>query len=177
MAANPGVGEPEAWGDRDFNQPNQPVVGVSWEEALAYCKWAGLTLPTEAQWEYACRAGTTTRYSSGDSEEDLGRVGWYDDNSKDRLHGVGEKGPNGFGLYDMHGNVWEWCMDVFGSYEQRPRAGDGLRHEPVGGAYRVLRGGSFANSAWSARSAYRFGRHPGSRGLFLGFRAARVITE
>ena len=173
MKANPKVEEPEYWGDRQYNQDEQPVVGVSWEDAQAYCKWAGLVLPTEAQWEYACRAGTTTRYWSGDSEEDLARVGWYDGNAEGRLHAVREKDANDWGLYDMHGNVWEWCEDAFGSYKTRARAGDGLRHEPVGGASRVGRGGSFSDTARSARSAYRYYWHPGIRYDDLGFRPAQ----
>ena len=105
LAENPGMPEPKYWGDRRLNQASQPVVGVSWEDAVNYAKWAGLQLPTEAQWEYACRAGTTTQYYTGDTEEDLDRAGWYDGNSGGELHPVGEKEPNAWGLYDMHGNV------------------------------------------------------------------------
>jgi formylglycine-generating enzyme required for sulfatase activity len=173
LKAKPSVKEPGHWGDRRYNQPEQPVVGVSWEEARAYCEWAGLKLPTEAQWEYACRAGTTTRYWSGDSEKDLARVGWYVGNSEGRLRVVGELEPNAFGLYDMHGNVYEWCEDAFGGYETRPRAGDGLRHEPVGDAARVFRGGSFRFVARLARSAYRYGDGPGVRWSSVGFRPAQ----
>lgn len=175
MRANPGVKEPQFWGDRRYNQDEQPVVGVSWDEAKAYCEWAGLLLPTEAQWEYACRAGTTTRYSSGDSEEDLAKVGWYGGNSGGRLHAVGELEPNGWGLYDMHGNVWEWCEDTWvGNYEGAVhRAGDGLRTQPVGDANRVMRGGRFDYGARYAQSAYRSYRHPGDRGQYVGFRAAQ----
>ncbi|MCP3985029.1 MAG: formylglycine-generating enzyme family protein, partial [bacterium] len=149
-----------------------PTVDVSWEDAAAFCDWAGLSLPTEAQWEYACRAGTATNYWSGDAKEDLARVGWYYGNSGNRLHPVGEKSPNPFGLYDMHGNVWERCLDWFGSYETRPRSGDGARHLGSGSA-RVYRGGSFADGAPLARSAFRSNAPPGLRADDLGFRPAR----
>ena len=175
MKANPAVKEPEHWGSPSYNQPQQPVVGVSWDEARAYCDWAGLRLPTEAQWEYACRAGTTTRYWSGNDEEDLERVGWYDGNSDGRLHAVGEKPANVFGLYDMHGNIFEWCLDPFIPYTTKPRAGDGLLMEPGGGAFSVFRGGSFDNEARRARSACRHGYAPSSRWNNLGFRPAQVI--
>ncbi len=176
LAAHPDAPKPKYWGDRRFNQPDQPVVGVPWDEAMTYCEWAGLVLPTEAQWEYACRARTTTRYWSGDEESDLARVGWYDGNSEGRLHAVGEKEANPFGLYDMHGNVWEWCRDGWvDNYKTKPRTGDGLRHEPVAGGFRVFRGGSWYVTARYARSASRFIWHPGSRSYFLGFRPAQVI--
>ena len=171
LAARPKAPKPEHWGDRHVNQHDQPVVGVSWEEAQAYCEWAGLVLPTEAQWEYACRAQTTTRYSSGNTEDDLARVGWYDGNSDGRLHSVGEKPANGFGLHDMHGNVWEWCRDSFGSYATSPRKGDGLRHEPCG--TRVLRGGGRFGPARYARSAFRSRALPGARTSGVGFRPAQ----
>jgi formylglycine-generating enzyme required for sulfatase activity len=175
LQAKPGQEEPQFWGDRRFNQPRQPVVGVSWHDAVAFCEWAGLTLPTEAQWEYACRAGTRTRYSSGDKEEDLARVGWYAGNSGGHLHAVGEKPANEFGLHDMHGNVWEWCEDGYGSYAVDPRPGDGLREQP-GASGRVLRGGSFRGGAAGARSAYRLGDPPGVRWVIVGFRPARAVT-
>ena len=124
LKANPGYGEPCYWADSRLNQARQPVVGVSWHDAVAYSRWAGLALPSEAQWEYACRAGTTTPYWSGTTEEDLARVAWYGGNSEGRLHGVGEKPANPWGLFDMHGNVWEWCADYWhDTYEGAPDEG------------------------------------------------------
>ncbi len=98
-----------------------PVVGVAWADALAYCEWLrGLTgkpyrLPTEAEWEYACRAGTQTRWSFGDDESKLGDHAWYGANVEGRLHPVAQKRTNPWGLYDMHGNCWEWCSDWYAS--------------------------------------------------------------
>jgi formylglycine-generating enzyme required for sulfatase activity len=175
LEAMPKVAKPRYWADRQFNQPEQPVVGVSWDDAKVYCDWAGLVLPTEAQWEYACRAGTTTAYHSGDDEADLARVGWYARNSGGRLRAVAELEPNGFGLYDMHGNVFEWCLDNFGSYKTSPHRGDGLRYEPVGDASRVVRGGCWFNVARFARSAFRDDWHPGVRSYDVGFRPAQGI--
>jgi formylglycine-generating enzyme required for sulfatase activity len=177
LEVNPEVAKPPYWGHWQFNQPQQPVAGVSWPEATAYCEWAGLSLPTEAQWEFACRAGTTSNYYSGDGEEDLARVGWYRGNSGDRLHAVGELEPNGFGLYDMHGNAWEWCRDAWGDYTTRPRTGDGLRHETVGDLARVVRGGNWDRDARSARSAYRsFDLAVPPRFCNAGFRPAQGIA-
>lgn len=170
LEANPGTTEPEYWGDRRYNQPRQPVVGVSWDDASRYAEWAGLRLPTEAEWECACRAGTTTRYHSGDNEEDLARVGWYKGNSEDRLHPVGEKEANGFGLFDMHGNVWEWCADWWqGDYKA---AGTVDPAGPPTGQSRVFRGGCAWYSAWNCRSASRSGWLPGDRRSDQGFRPA-----
>ena len=165
-----GAKEPAYWADRKFNQPKQPVVGVSWDDVQAYAKWAGLRLPTEAEWEYACRAETQTRYYTGDSVKDLDRAGWYDSNSGSSLHPVGEKEPNAFGLYDMHGNVYEWCQDWFGNYPSK------MVTDPAGpenGSYRVLRGGSWSDFAQFCRSAYRYADYPSYRnGSNYGFRLA-----
>ncbi|BBO86803.1 hypothetical protein DSCO28_73690 (plasmid) [Desulfosarcina ovata subsp. sediminis] len=132
----------------------------------------GFTLPSEAQWEYACRAGTTTRFYSGHSEESLDRVGWYCENSVDKPHSVGEKEPNGFGLYDMHGNVWEWVEDDWhGNYNGAPDDGSVWIDNPRG-SNRIIRGGSWIISARYCRSAYRYGHGPANRNSGLGFRLA-----
>jgi len=171
LGDNPDIDEPAYWGDKRFNQERQPVVGISWDEAKAFCEWAGGMLPTEAQWEYACRAGSTGEYWSGDKETDLNKVGWYDKNSGDRLHKVGEKPPNDFGLYDMHGNVWEWCEDWYGPYKVAQRSKDGLRIHK-GGSGRVIRGGGWDYDARVCRSACRLRFVPDDRSSGLGFRLA-----
>lgn len=169
LEATPDAPRPEFWADRRYNQPDQPVVGVSWEDAQRFCTWAGVKLPTEVQWEYACRAGTDSRYWSGDKESDLERVGWFSKNSDDALQSVARKPANPFGLHDMHGNVWEWCADWYGAYsEQRQHDPAG----PIGGAVRLLRGGCFWVDADRCRSALRFRNRPSVRGLGLGFRVA-----
>jgi formylglycine-generating enzyme required for sulfatase activity len=128
----------------------------------------GYRLPTEAEWEYACRAGTTTAYNTGASISD--NTGWYDANSGSTTHPVGQKPANAWGLHDMHGNVYEWCWDWFGDY---PR---GAQADPVGassGSYRVDRGGSWGNPAQYARSAFRINHYPINRNFILGFRVVR----
>jgi formylglycine-generating enzyme required for sulfatase activity len=170
LAQNPDVNEPKYWADRQYNQPRQPVIGVTWKDARQYARWAGLELPSEAQWEYACRAGKQTRFHSGDKEKDLERAGWYRANSDDTLHPVGEKEPNSFGLYDMHGNVWEWIEDDWHkNYKGAPGDGSAWVDEPRG-SYRVIRGGSWDLPAGDCRSAARYGGGPGDRHYFLGFR-------
>jgi formylglycine-generating enzyme required for sulfatase activity len=109
-------------------------------------------LPTEAQWEYACRAGTQTRYYSGQTEADLGRVGWYSENSEGRAHPVGQKEPNVWGLYDMHGNVWEYCADFIDDYTTMPLTDPVGRVTPSGGA---MRGGGWMHGPEECRSATR----------------------
>lgn len=170
-----GAGDKELW--------HHPVVNVDWYQATAFCRWleshgfAGARLPTEAEWEYACRAGTSTRYWSGDSEEDLARVAWYDANASSRTHRVGEKPASPWGLYDMHGNVWEWCADGWdvGAYAKRigkQPAIDPRTDEDVWNimASRVLRGGAWGYRPLSLRAAYRgrFWRWP--RDGVVGFR-------
>ena len=110
-----------------------PVVGVCWDDARAYCEWLGertrehYRLPTEAEWEYACRAATTTRWSFGDDGQELAGYAWYSANSDGKLHPVAQKRPNPWGLYDVHGNAWEWCADWYASDGYRQRAGDASR--------------------------------------------------
>ena len=173
-----GYKEPEYWGDRKYNQSQQPVVGVSWYDAKAFAEWSGLQLPSESQWEYACRAETTTLYYTGDSEADLDRAGWYRENSDQKLHPVGEKEPNVFGLYDMHGNVYEWCEDHWhDNYKEAPVDGSAWVDQKDG-AFRVIRGGTWEDSAWDCRTAYRNAYDPGScyshYDYCFGFRLVRL---
>jgi len=161
----------------EFKGANNPVENVSWDDAVVFCrrlselpaeKAAGnvFRLPTEAEWEYACRAGTTTKYSFGDDESDFGEYAWYGDKYGDKHYPVGSKQPNAWGLYDMHGNVWEWCQDLYGDYPS------GTVTDPTGaasGSYRVNRGGSWFN-AEGCRSAYRGRDPPYFRFCRIGFR-------
>ncbi len=175
LKANPNIQEPSLWSDRKYNQPSQPVVGVSWRDANRYAEWAGLELPTEAQWEYACRAGTTTRFYTGNDDSDLDRAGWFSNNSGGQTHPVGEKEPNDFGLYDMHGNVWEWVQDDFhGSYKGAPVDGSAWVDDPRC-EVRVIRGGSWGFYAVFCRSANRRGLTPVYRDGNLGFRLLRSL--
>jgi len=153
-----------------------PVEAVSWDEALAFCKNLSsklgkkFALPTEAQWEYACRAGTTTRFSFGNNDGDLDQYAWYSENSGSGTHPVGEKEANPWGLKDVHGNVWEWCADWYDSYPSGPRS------DPTGatsGWGRVLRGGSWFMAPRNCRSAVRLNGAPTSR--FNGDGGFRVL--
>lgn len=133
----------------------------------------GYRLPTEAEWEFACRANvpTPTCFSFGDNVWELGGYGWFDGNSEERTHPVSQKRRNGFGLYDMHGNVWEWCSDGYDRDYYRRAPGD----DPPGASgasYRVLRGGSLHNEPRACRSAIRIGHTPEDRYFNLGFRVA-----
>ncbi|MFI6759733.1 formylglycine-generating enzyme family protein [Micromonospora sp. NPDC050417] len=157
-----------------------PVEGVSWWDAVRFCnalsrhdglapayrldvegeqaQWDaaadGYRLPTEAEWEYACRAGTTgPRYGQ------LDEIAWYRGNSQERIHDVGEKRPNPWGLYDMLGNTWDWCWDIYDA--------------EVYGTYRVLRGGGWFDEHWSCRASVRRRSHPTFQVDDLGFRLAR----
>ena len=161
-----------------YKGANNPVEMVSWEDAVEFCrrlselpaeKAAGnvYCLPTEAEWEYACRAGTTTKYSFGDDDSGLGDYAWHSENSGRTTHPVGSKLPNAWGLYDMHGNVWEWCQDRYGDYPS------GSVTDPSGatsGSLRVYRGGCWYYSAGSCRSAFRDGDSPSFRHYYCGFR-------
>ena len=135
-----------------------PVDTVSWDACLVFAKKAGsgMRLPTEAQWEYACRAGSTTAYYFGDKAEELGEYGWYEGNSGQRTHPVGQRKPNAFGLYDMHGNIWQWCQDWYGADYYSHSPGDDPTG-PVTGEFRVLRGGAWYHYAHFCRSASRNG--------------------
>ena len=157
-----------------------PVEQVSWGDAVEFCKKlsdlpeekaAGRVyrLPTEAEWEYACRAGSKTAYSFGESSKSLGDYAWFDGNSNNQTHPVGEKKANAWGLYDMHGNVWEWCSDYYDDYDKNSAT------DPVGpteGSLCVSRGGSWNSLAAYCRSAGRDWRDPSDLYGSNGFRVA-----
>lgn len=164
------------------DDPKNPVEEISWDNAQAFCKKLNqLTgkkyrLPTEAEWEYACRAGTQTRYYFGDDATKLGDYGWYDKNSGSKTHPVGQKKPNDWGLYDMSGNVWEWCEDPYhDSYANKPEKikNNGNTIWPLSDiSSRVLRGGSWFDVSWVCRSAVRSGYNADVRNNNIGFRLA-----
>jgi formylglycine-generating enzyme required for sulfatase activity len=156
-----------------------PVEEVSWDDAQEFLgnlnrmeQTNTYRLPTEAEWEYACRAGSTTRFCCGDEEAELQDYAWYDENSEKKTHPVGQKQPNAWGLYDMHGNVWEWCQDWYRKYSVGPVTNP---RGPDTGERRVLRGGSWNGIARNLRSAGRNDGNPGYRNSFIGFRVARTV--
>ena len=152
-----------------------PVTDVSWNDCQEFIKKlnkktdGGYRLPTESEWEYACRAGTTTAYSFGDkiTPKDAN----YSDSKIDKPVAVGSYKPNAFGLYDMHGNVWEWCENWYGDY---PAGAVTDPKGPATGKYRVLRGGSFDYYVSEARSSNRVNLTPSNRLFDFGFRLART---
>ncbi len=173
LEAQPDVGEPMFWGDRNLNQARQPVMGVSWHDARRFAEWVGCRLPSEAEWEYAARAGSRAPYLTGVGVEDLDRHAWYSENSGGRVHPVGEKEPNAWGLYDVLGNVLEWVEDDWhGDYEDAPEDGSPWVNEPRAGS-RVLRGGAFLNGRRNLRVAYRNYYAPESQVGSIGFRVVR----
>jgi len=160
----------------DFKGPTNPVEKVGWADAVEFCRklsektGKAVRLPTEAEWEYACRAGTKTRFSFGDSEGALGDYAWYMGNSGNKTQPVGRKKPNPWGLYDMHGNVMEWCADMYGNYSSEASTDP---QAPGSGGRRVFRGGAWKNGVTDGfRCADRLDRHPDGRGSDYGFRCA-----
>jgi formylglycine-generating enzyme required for sulfatase activity len=146
-----------------------PVENVSWHDANTYAKKVGKRFPTEAEWEYAARGGNKSKGYTYSGSNDLDAVGWYDNNSGSKTHPVAQKQPNELGLYDMTGNVWEWCLDQHDKdyYHSSPK------NDPQGpnsGARRVLRGGGWGSGGSRCRVAYRGGGNPGSGSLYYGFR-------
>ncbi|MBR3582027.1 MAG: formylglycine-generating enzyme family protein [Kiritimatiellae bacterium] len=155
-----------------FKGDNRPVESVSWNDCQQFCQKTGLQLPTEAQWEYACRAGNTGEYAGTGNLDDMG---WYDDNSGRGTHPVETKQPNAWGLYDMHGNVWECCADWYGDY---PSGAVTDPQGPSSGSGRVLRGGSWDRDASYCTSAYRYSYlYPSNAYNNIGFRLVRTLSE
>ncbi|XOF34009.1 MAG: SUMF1/EgtB/PvdO family nonheme iron enzyme [Candidatus Electrothrix sp. YB6] len=168
--------------DNGWGRKRRPVFNVSWQDANDYCDWLRrmtgrpYRLPTEAEWEYACRAGRDSAYCFGDDAEQLPEYAWYAENADNQTHPVGMKRANVWGLHDMYGNVWEWCSDRYDKdyYTELP-----VRN-PSGtdqGAGRVLRGGSWDSSERFIRSCFRFCLSPGLRIIRVGFRVAQGEDE
>jgi formylglycine-generating enzyme required for sulfatase activity len=159
-----------------------PIENVSWNDIKNFIRRLNrisdknFRLPTEAEWEYAARAGTETAFSFGDEISKLGEYAWYSGNSEGKTHLVGQKEPNAWGLYDMHGNVWEWVEDDWhDNYDGAPSDGGAWIDDPRG-AFRVFRGGSWHLDARNCRSATRDFDGPGLRFNGVGFRLARSVT-
>lgn len=170
MGANPSV----------FVNPNNPVEYVSFSDCKNFIEALNqidptyyYRLPSEAEWEYACRAGTTTRYYSGNDEQNLVQIGWFDKNSGSTTEECGQLSPNSWGLYDMSGNVWEWCEDYYHEdYTGAPTDGSPWIEPPEPNI--VSRGGSVGSSSRRCRSAARDACDPDFRYRYLGFRLVRV---
>jgi formylglycine-generating enzyme required for sulfatase activity len=168
-----------------FKDPKNPVGRASWQDAVEFCrklselpdeKSAGRVyrLPTEAEWEYACRAGSTTKFGFGDDESQLFDYAWIGKNSESKTHHVGQKKPNAWGIHDMHGNAWEWCSDWYGEY---PRDAVTDPQGPDTGIFRTCRGGSWGFVAANCRSAARGANDPATRTLGGGFRVVLKLSD
>jgi formylglycine-generating enzyme required for sulfatase activity len=169
-----GHGAPGYWTDGRFNAPDQPVVGVSFDDAAAFARWEDKRLPTEAEWEKAARGGLAGRKYPWGDEDPAGRACYGQDGSTGRPSAVGRYAPNGYGLFDMAGNVREWCADWRGedyytaSPNRNPRG-------PSTGEYRVVRGASWDGDAYDLRCAYRLSNPPTITDYQVGFRCARSL--
>jgi len=167
-----------------FNGERRPVEWVSWNEAMEFCRLLTerarneehlptgyeFRLPTEAEWEYCCRAGSSSAYCFDGDREMLSDYAWYDENSESETHKVGLKQANAWGLHDMHGNVWEWCLDKVEGYTEYDRKEDVVDPLSASGQFRVSRGGSWGLTGWNCRSNGRLPSEPAHRNDGIGFR-------
>jgi formylglycine-generating enzyme required for sulfatase activity len=162
-----------------------PVENVTWHQAQEFCNRLSARpeeksnervyrLPTEAEWEMACRGGSTTAYGFGDDRRELSNYAWYSENSNERTHPVGSKAANAFGLYDMHGNVSEWCSNWMGKYPNSPAVDP---RGPSSGKFKVIRGKSFNHWAVHNRSAVRSEQAPDAALWTVGFRVVLEAPE
>lgn len=184
LEANPNyLVNSDRWKAPDFYQSEQhPMTWISWQNAVDFCKWLSALegreyrLPTEAEWEWSCRAGTETRFCFGDDDSALGEYAWFAGNSERRIKPVGLKAPNDWGLYDMHGNAWEYCLDHHDSHYYEHSA---LQDPPGGtGTACVSRGGAWDSPSLLCRSAFRHHNNPGAHGDGLaGFRVLLVAPQ
>jgi formylglycine-generating enzyme required for sulfatase activity len=165
----------------NFQEDNLPVETVTWDDAVEFCQelstQTGLEfrLPSEAEWEYACRAGSKTSYSFGEDSNQLKEYAWYDYNSNNKTNPVGQKKPNAWGLYDLHGNVWEWCGDDWhDNYNGAPNDGSIWLND---NRYKVIRGGSCYFLASRCRCAYRYSLARAYKDYDNGFRVALGIPR
>lgn len=172
VAGNESIDPPHYWpdGQPPTGRGDDPVANVTWDEAVAYCRWQGMRLPTEAEWEKACRGGSRAhKYPWGDADPDETRAHF---DSVRGPTGVCSYEPNGYGLCDMAGNVWEWTADLYGRHYYR----DGPTDNPTGpadGAYRVLRGGSWSDVPKFLTCAHRSFARPQERSPNIGFRCVK----
>ena len=168
---------------------DRPVERVSWHDALEFCSKTETRLPTEEEWEYAYRAGSTTAWYNGDDKRKVDEIAWFDGNSGSQTQPVGQKQPNAWGLHDMAGNVWEWCWDQLGSNRvsrggswindassthaasRNYGGGPGYRYSIIG--FRVVKGGSWYTFASDTRAVASNYEHPDDRGERIGFRVVR----
>ncbi len=168
--------------DKGWGRGRRPVINVNWDDAQQYARWLSektghiYRLPSEAEWEYAARGGNQSRGYIYSGSNDLNEVGWCKDNADNQTHSVGEKTPNELGLYDMSGNVLEWCADDWHNNYQGAPADDQAWVDTPQGAFRVLRGGRFDNDPQYCRAAYRGNIHRGARLLFIGFRLVLPVV-